>query len=143
MSDAASHAVFAVERASPHPTGRYLKANPKQDESPYDAFAERVRQNQQKLRAALKAQYDFIVCGSGHPDLSSLAATQEVVLSLGAIHTPKVLMQSGICDEAELRRFGIPVVQHLPGVGKNFQDQVAPRLCLGVSGSSAASEHDG
>jgi choline dehydrogenase len=46
----------------------------------------------------------------------------EVVLSLGAIHTPKVLMQSGIGDEAELQRFGIPVVQHLSGVGRNFQD---------------------
>jgi choline dehydrogenase len=54
-----------------------------------------------------------------------VGANQEVILSLGAIHTPKVLMQSGIGDEAELRRFGIPVVQHLPGVGKNFQDHVA------------------
>jgi choline dehydrogenase len=41
---------------------------------------------------------------------------------LGAIHTPKLLMQSGIGDEAELKRFGIPLVQHLPGVGQNFQD---------------------
>src|SRR6266436_2809429 len=49
----------------------------------------------------------------------------EVVLALGAIHTPKVLMQSGIGDQAELRRFGIPVVQHLPGVGQNFQDHPA------------------
>ena len=44
------------------------------------------------------------------------------MLSLGAIHTPKVLMQSGIGDQAELHRVGIPVVQHLPGVGRNFQD---------------------
>jgi choline dehydrogenase len=49
-------------------------------------------------------------------------ATSEVVLSLGAIHTPKVLMLSGIGDQAELRRLGIPLVQHLPGVGQNFQD---------------------
>jgi choline dehydrogenase len=49
----------------------------------------------------------------------------EVVLSLGAIHTPKVLMQSGIGDHRELQRFGIPVVQHLPGVGQNFQDHPA------------------
>ena len=28
-------------------------------------FAERVRLNQQQLRADLKPQYDFIVCGSG------------------------------------------------------------------------------
>jgi choline dehydrogenase len=51
-----------------------------------------------------------------------ISAGHEVVLSLGAIHTPKVLMQSGIGGQAELRRFGIPVVQHLPGVGQNFQD---------------------
>src|SRR5262245_52378794 len=50
-----------------------------------------------------------------------IGAGLEVVLSLGAIHTPKVLMQSGIGDETELQRFGIPVVQHLPGVGQNFQ----------------------
>ena len=53
-----------------------------------------------------------------------IAAAVEVVLSLGAIHTPKVLMLSGIGDQAELERLGIPCVQHLPGVGKNFQDHV-------------------
>ena len=51
-----------------------------------------------------------------------ISAGLEVVLSLGAIHTPKVLMQSGIGDQAELQRLGIPLVQHLPGVGQNFQD---------------------
>jgi choline dehydrogenase len=51
-----------------------------------------------------------------------IGAGLEVVLSLGAIHSPKVLMQSGIGDEAELGRLGIPVLQHLPGVGQNFQD---------------------
>jgi choline dehydrogenase len=54
-----------------------------------------------------------------------IAAGVEVILSLGAIHTPKVLMLSGIGDQTELRRLGISVVQHLPGVGKNFQDHVA------------------
>ena len=51
-----------------------------------------------------------------------IGAGLEVVLSLGAIHTPKVLMQSGIGDEVELQRHGIPLVQHLPGVGQNLQD---------------------
>lgn len=51
-------------------------------------------------------------------------ANAEVVLSLGAIHTPKVLMQSGVGDENELRRWGIPVVQNLPGVGQNYQDHM-------------------
>src|ERR1700736_3294348 len=55
-------------------------------------------------------------------NLHRVGAGSEVVLSLGAIHTPKVLMQSGIGDQAELQRFGIPVVQNLPGVGQNLQD---------------------
>ena len=54
--------------------------------------------------------------------IQRITAGLEVVLSLGAIHTPKVLMLSGIGDEEELQRLGIPVVQHLPGVGQNFQD---------------------
>jgi choline dehydrogenase len=52
-------------------------------------------------------------------------AAQEVVLSLGAINTPKLLMQSGIGPEEELRRHGIHVVQNLPGVGRNHQDHVS------------------
>ncbi|WP_406706381.1 GMC family oxidoreductase [Sodalis sp.] len=52
-------------------------------------------------------------------------AEHEVILSLGAIHTPKVLMQSGIGPADELQRHGIPVVQHLPGVGQNHQDHVS------------------
>ncbi len=51
-----------------------------------------------------------------------IEAGSEVILSLGAIHTPKVLMQSGIGDHVELARLGITPVQHLPGVGQNLQD---------------------
>jgi len=54
-----------------------------------------------------------------------VTASAEVVLSLGAIQTPKVLMQSGIGDAAELARFNIPLVHHLPGVGQNLEDHAA------------------
>jgi choline dehydrogenase len=54
-----------------------------------------------------------------------ITAGLEVVLSLGAIHTPKVLMLSGIGDRVEIQRLGIPLVQHLPGVGLNFQNHLA------------------
>jgi choline dehydrogenase len=47
-----------------------------------------------------------------------------VVISLGAINTPKVLMQSGVGDQNHLQQLGIPVVQHLPGVGDNLQDHL-------------------
>jgi choline dehydrogenase len=63
---------------------------------------------------------EFVHDGKTH----RITAGIEVVLSLGAIHTPKVLMQSGVGDEAELQRCGIPIVQHLPGVGRHFQDHV-------------------
>ncbi|QHN03669.1 GMC family oxidoreductase [Granulicella sp. WH15] len=62
--------------------------------------------------------------------LYHIGAGLEVVLSLGAIQTPKVLMQSGIGDQAELQRFGIPLVQHLPGVGQNFQDHTLIMGCV-------------
>ncbi len=52
-------------------------------------------------------------------------ATCETILSLGAVNTPKVLMQSGIGPEDELNRHGIKVRQHLPGVGQNHQDHIA------------------
>jgi choline dehydrogenase len=51
-------------------------------------------------------------------------AAREVIVSLGAIQTPKLLMQSGIGDQTELGKFGIPVVQHLAGVGRNLHDHV-------------------
>jgi choline dehydrogenase len=54
-----------------------------------------------------------------------IEAGMEVVLSLGTVHTPKVLMQSGIGDEVELRGLGITVRQNLRGVGQNFQDHLA------------------
>ena len=60
----------------------------------------------------------------------TLAARSEIVLSLGAINTPKLLMQSGIGDEQDLRRAGVPVVQHLPGVGRNFQDHFIVASCM-------------
>lgn len=53
------------------------------------------------------------------------SAGSEVILSLGAMHTPKVLMQSGIGDESELKAWAIPVIQHLAGVGRNLQDHLA------------------
>src|SRR5262249_13668060 len=52
-------------------------------------------------------------------------AAVEVILSLGAIHTPKLLMQSGIGDEAELTRAGVRVRHALPGVGRNLGDHLA------------------
>jgi choline dehydrogenase len=58
-----------------------------------------------------------------------VGADREVILSAGALGTPKLLMLSGVGDAAALRSLGIDVVENLPGVGQNFQDQI---LLLGV-----------
>jgi choline dehydrogenase len=57
--------------------------------------------------------------------LARADAAREIVLSLGAIHTPKLLMQSGIGEVAELERLGVAVREVLPGVGRNLHDHVA------------------
>ncbi len=57
-----------------------------------------------------------------HSQEKVLRAGREVLLCAGAIHTPQLLMLSGIGDRAELAEQQIPLVHHLPGVGKNLQD---------------------
>ncbi|MDP2227534.1 MAG: choline dehydrogenase [Moraxellaceae bacterium] len=51
-----------------------------------------------------------------------LMARREVILSAGAFQSPQLLMLSGVGDAVELQKHGIPVVHHLPGVGKNLKD---------------------
>jgi choline dehydrogenase len=52
-------------------------------------------------------------------------AQREVILSAGAIHSPHLLMLSGVGEAAHLRQFGIAPLHDLPGVGQNYRDHVA------------------
>ena len=56
--------------------------------------------------------------------LETARATREVILSGGAINSPQTLMLSGIGNADDLKKLGLPVVQHLPGVGENLQDHI-------------------
>ncbi|MCC6920786.1 MAG: choline dehydrogenase [Alphaproteobacteria bacterium] len=51
-------------------------------------------------------------------------AAADVILSCGAVNSPQTLLLSGIGDATYLRKFGIPVVADLPGVGQNLQDHL-------------------
>lgn len=51
-----------------------------------------------------------------------IRANKEIILSAGAFQSPQLLMLSGVGDKNELAKHNIPVVHHLPGVGKNLQD---------------------
>ncbi|HEX9720054.1 MAG TPA: choline dehydrogenase [Ramlibacter sp.] len=54
--------------------------------------------------------------------LKRLKAAREVLLSAGALQSPKLLMLSGIGPGAQLHAHGVPVVQDMPGVGRNLHD---------------------
>jgi choline dehydrogenase len=56
-------------------------------------------------------------------------AACEVILAGGTVNSPQLLMLSGMGSADDLARLGIPVVQNLPGVGKNLQDH--PMVSVG------------
>ena len=47
-----------------------------------------------------------------------------MILAAGTIHSPKLLMLSGVGKAKALRSLGIDLVENLPGVGQNLQDHV-------------------
>jgi choline dehydrogenase len=59
-----------------------------------------------------------------------IQARSEVILCSGGINTPKLLMLSGIGDEAQLRTHGIKTLVHSPQVGENFQDHILHGGCI-------------
>jgi choline dehydrogenase len=63
-------------------------------------------------------------------ELRTVRAKREVVLSGGAVNSPQLLMLSGIGAQPHLADFGIPVVQHLPGVGQSLQDHYSAPVKL-------------
>ncbi|CAH1388955.1 unnamed protein product [Nezara viridula] len=54
---------------------------------------------------------------------TELAYAKEIILSAGAIDTPKLLMLSGIGPKEDLAKHGIPVNRNLP-VGKSLRDHL-------------------
>lgn len=46
----------------------------------------------------------------------------EVIVASGAIHTPALLLRSGIGPQADLDRLRIPIIAHRPGVGRNLME---------------------
>ncbi|MFV0801809.1 GMC family oxidoreductase N-terminal domain-containing protein [Brucella sp. MAB-22] len=53
-----------------------------------------------------------------------LRANREVIVSSGAIGSPKLLLQSGIGPADHLKKLGVNVKHDLPGVGENLQDHL-------------------
>ncbi len=63
------------------------------------------------------------------------AAGGEIILSAGAIHSPAILLRSGIGPEAELRRLGVETTAVLP-VGEGHQDHAVVFIQVPVTPES-------
>ncbi|CAN7571839.1 GMC family oxidoreductase N-terminal domain-containing protein [Phyllobacterium sp. LjRoot231] len=61
-----------------------------------------------------------LLANGGEPATTIRAS--EIIISSGAIHSPALLLRSGIGPAAELSSLGIPVVAHRPGVGRNLME---------------------
>jgi choline dehydrogenase-like flavoprotein len=57
-------------------------------------------------------------------EVRTVRARREVILSAGALQSPQLLLLSGVGDAQALGAMGIPVVAHVPGVGRNLRDHV-------------------
>ncbi|SDR62416.1 Choline dehydrogenase [Rhizobiales bacterium GAS113] len=99
--------------------------------------------NRPNLRLEMRVQVERVTIEAGRATgvvfsrdgrKHSATATGEVVLSAGAVVSPKLLELSGIGDAVRLREFGIAVARDLPGVGGNLQDHLQLRPVYKVSG---------
>lgn len=65
--------------------------------------------------------------------VKTATANKEVILSAGAIHSPQILMLSGIGNREVLAKAGIKVEHELKGVGKNLKDHYFFPICYEIS----------
>ena len=99
------------------------------------------RPNLKVMTGALtqRLTFDGNRCSGVHFEVNgenlSAAANHEVIVSAGAVNSPKLLELSGIGDGTRLKQFGIDVVSNLVGVGENLQDHLQLRMAYRVSGA--------
>lgn len=68
--------------------------------------------------------------GGPHGTPSEVRARREVILSAGALNSPRLLQISGIGDPRHLRGLGVDPVAALPGVGANLTDHYQVRAAV-------------
>jgi choline dehydrogenase-like flavoprotein len=69
-------------------------------------------------------------------------ATGEVVVTSGAIGSPKLMMLSGVGPAAHLASHGIKVVQDLPGVGQNLTDHFGIDIVAELKGHDSLDKYN-
>ena len=73
-------------------------------------------------RVLLEGRRAAGLCYTRDGESHQVRARHEVIVTGGAIGSPRVLLHSGIGPAAQLERAGVPVALDLPGVGQNLID---------------------
>jgi choline dehydrogenase len=78
--------------------------------------------------------------GGPRGPVAEVRARGEVILSCGALNTPRLLQLSGIGDGGLVQRLGVPLVSHVPGVGENLSDHFQVRVSARLAGIATLNE---
>lgn len=81
----------------------------------------------------------YVRGGRGGP-VHVVRARREVILSAGALNTPKLLQLSGVGPAAVLNKLGISVFRDMAGVGNNLKDHFSLRVVAKVKGITTINE---
>jgi len=74
-----------------------------------------------------------------HAGATKTIAAREVVVSAGAVHSPALLLRSGVGPAEDLRKLGIAVVADRPGVGRNYQNHPQLHFAMTLKSGSRMS----
>ncbi|KAI1278333.1 oxidoreductase [Xylaria sp. FL0933] len=97
----------------------------------------RPARDRENLRVVLGAHVDKIRFADDHPQpkaiglqyhhegkVRTVSARKDIIISAGALQSPKLLELSGIGNAVILKRNNLQVIKDLPGVGENLQDHL-------------------
>ncbi|MBP0581207.1 GMC family oxidoreductase N-terminal domain-containing protein [Labrys sp. LIt4] len=74
--------------------------------------------------------------------LVTARAESEVLVTSGAIGSPKIMMLSGVGPADHLRKLGIEVVEDLPGVGENLNDHFGVDIVAELKGPTSLDKYN-
>ncbi|KAI0544608.1 oxidoreductase [Xylaria curta] len=102
--------------------------------------------DRQNLHVVLDAHVEKIIFANDHPQPRAISvqyrhegkvklaqAHKEIIISTGALQSPKLLELSGIGNANILKQCNIEVIKDLPGVGENFQDHLVCDIGFAVA----------
>lgn len=87
-----------------------------------------------RIRIDEKGRAAGIECRRSDGSTEMFDARSEIILSAGALNTPRLLQTSGIGPGQKLAALGVPVVRDIPGVGEHLREHAVLTMQFRLSG---------